>query len=259
MLGTMPGPFRQTARHDQHGSTVTSRVRPRPDLLPWELAAGVCVQVVLLALLWASVGLGLSGWLAGSAYAVVGCAILSHAFRRAGSHALGPANRVTLARATLIGGVTALAVPRLGERAPVVFVVLAAVALILDTVDGRVARRTGTSSELGARFDIEADAFLVLVLSVFVAATLGHWVLAIGCMRYLFVAAAWVAPWLRAPLFPSLARKYVGVLQGIALLVVSAGVLPRGAAFALVALALVLLVWSFGRDTVWLWQRRQPA
>ena len=46
---------------------------------------------------------------------------------------------------------------------------LAVVALALDAVDGRVARRTGTVSPFGARLDGEADAFLMLVLSVHVA------------------------------------------------------------------------------------------
>ncbi|GAA4940924.1 hypothetical protein GCM10023238_03240 [Streptomyces heliomycini] len=46
---------------------------------------------------------------------------------------------------------------------------LTAVALILDGVDGKVARRTGTSTPLGARFDMEVDAFLILVLSVYVS------------------------------------------------------------------------------------------
>ena len=50
-------------------------------------------------------------------------------------------------------------------------VVLAAVALVLDGVDGQVARRTGTVSALGARFDMEVDAFLMLVLSVYVASS----------------------------------------------------------------------------------------
>ena len=43
---------------------------------------------------------------------------------------------------------------------------LSSVALALDGVDGQVARRTRTVSALGARFDMEVDAFLVLVLSV---------------------------------------------------------------------------------------------
>ena len=64
-------------------------------------------------------------------------------------------------------------------------VLLASVALALDAVDGRVARRTGTVSALGGRFDMEVDAFLILVLSVQVARDHGLWVLVIGAARYL--------------------------------------------------------------------------
>ena len=47
---------------------------------------------------------------------------------------------------------------------------LVVVALALDWVDGQVARRTGTCSAFGARFDMETDAFLILVLSAYAAA-----------------------------------------------------------------------------------------
>ena len=118
--------------------------------------------------------------------------------RRAGATALGPADVVTLARASLVGGVTALVVDRLGSGAiPVAtLVLLSSVALALDGVDGWVARRTRTVSALGARFDMEVDAFLVLVLSVHVAATVAPWALVIGAMRYAFVVASWLLPWL---------------------------------------------------------------
>ncbi len=101
-------------------------------------------------------------------------------------------------------------------------VTLASVALVLDAVDGQVARRTGTVTALGARFDMEVDAFLILVLSVFVATTAGAWVLAIGAMRYGFVVAGWLLPWLRSPLPVSTARKAVAAAQGIALVVAGA-------------------------------------
>ena len=66
---------------------------------------------------------------------------------------------------------TALVVDRVGSGAiPVAtLVLLSSVALALDGVDGWVARRTRTVSALGARFDMEVDAFLVLMLSVHVA------------------------------------------------------------------------------------------
>ena len=106
---------------------------------------------------------------------------------------------MTLARAALVGGITALIVDSFDRPVPVTLLVsLAAVALVLDAVDGRVARGTGTVSTLGARFDMEVDAFLILVLSVYVAPTVGGWVLIIGLARYLFVAASWLLPWLRA-------------------------------------------------------------
>ena len=52
----------------------------------------------------------------------------------------------------------------------------------------------GTTSPLGARFDMEVDAFLILVLSVYVGRTIGAWVLAIGVARYAFVAARVAGP-----------------------------------------------------------------
>ncbi|HEY2061553.1 MAG TPA: CDP-alcohol phosphatidyltransferase family protein [Amycolatopsis sp.] len=218
-----------------------------------EQAAGASAQLVLLAVLGLTTGLGTAGWAAGLAYTAGLWALLAGAARRAGARSLGPADHVTLARAVLIGGVTALVVDHLNGGAPMAVVVpLASVALALDAVDGQVARRTGTSSALGARFDMEADAFLILVLSALVAGSLGPWVLAIGLMRYAFVAAARVLPWLRAELPPSRARKVVALLQGVLLVAAGSGLLPAAFALAVTVSALVLLVWSFGRDVLWL-------
>ncbi|WP_078629512.1 CDP-alcohol phosphatidyltransferase family protein [Streptomyces sp. 142MFCol3.1] len=221
-----------------------------------ETIVGAGVQLVLLALLGTAIGMGPAGWLTGLAFAIATWAVLTRALRRSQPRSFGPANRVTLGRAILVGGVTALVADSFQSSPPVSLLVgLTAVALILDGVDGKVARRTGTSSALGARFDMEVDAFLILVLSVYVAMSLGPWVLLIGTMRYAFVAAARVLPWLNAALPPSMARKTVAAMQGIVLLVAGAGILPRAAAAAAVLLALALLVWSFGRDVMWLWRR----
>ena len=74
----------------------------------------------------------------------------------------GPASWVTLARATLAVGVAALVADSFTHDTPVALIVtLAAVALGLDAADGWVARRTGTATALGARFDGEVDAFLI--------------------------------------------------------------------------------------------------
>jgi phosphatidylglycerophosphate synthase len=218
---------------------------------------GLIAQVVLLAVLAGTVGLGAAGWLTGTAYGVFVCVALTLGLHRSGAATLGPADRVTLARATLVGGVAALTVDSFGRPVPVVVLVtLTAVALALDGVDGQVARRTGTCSPLGARFDMEVDAFLLLVLSLYAARPVGVWVLAIGAMRYAFVLGIWSLPWMRGTLPPRFWRKVVAATQGVALVAATAGVLPRPLTVAGLAVALTLLVESFGRDVVWLWQHR---
>ncbi|MGW5282067.1 CDP-alcohol phosphatidyltransferase family protein [Streptomyces collinus] len=222
--------------------------------LQQETAVGAGVQILLLALLGSAIGMGPAGWLTGLVFAFATWAVLSRALHRSRLSSFGPANRVTLGRATLVGGVTALVADSFESSPPVTLLVgLTAVALLLDGVDGKVARRTGTSSALGARFDMEVDAFLILVLSVYVSTQLGPWVLLIGGMRYVFVAAARVAPWLNAPLPPSFARKTVAALQGVCLLLAGADLLPHTANLGIVLLSLGSLVWSFGRDVVWLY------
>ena len=129
-------------------------------------------------------------------------------------------------------------------------VTLTVVALALDAVDGWVARRNGTASALGAHFDGEVDAFLILVLSVYVARSAGAWVLAIGAARYAFLAAGWLLPWMREPLPPRYWRKVVAATQGIVLTIAAADVLPPALTQAALVAALALLAESFGRDVV---------
>jgi phosphatidylglycerophosphate synthase len=225
--------------------------------------AGLAAQLGLLAVLWeAGVCVGLTGWLAGTAYAVLTWFVLRSALRRSRVRTFGPANAVTLLRATLVGCVTAIAADALGDHEPQrTMVVIAAVALALDAVDGWIARTTGTVSQLGARFDMEVDAFLLLVLSVFVARSFGVWVLGIGLMRYAFGAAGHFVPWLRAPLPFNRIRRVIAGSQGIALVIAAADVAPPAAGLAVSAAALAALTYSFGRDTWWLWRTRrdEPA
>jgi phosphatidylglycerophosphate synthase len=218
-------------------------------------AVGLAVQFALLAGLAGTVGLSLAGIVAGVTYGVVLCGLLGLGLRKAGMSALGPANVVTLSRALMIGGVTAMVVSSVQRPVhQVTLVTLIGVALALDGVDGQVARRTGSTSRLGARFDMEVDSFLVLVLSIFVAGTFGWWTVAIGASRYLFVAASWVAPWLTAALPPRFSRKVVAATQGIVLVVATAHLLPQWLVLAAIVAALASLIWSFTWDVAWLWR-----
>ena len=213
---------------------------------------GLIVQLALLAALAATVGLGAAGWVVGVTYGVITATLLTDGLIDQGADRLGPADRVTLTRAVLVGGVAALVADSFtGSISVTALVGLAAAALALDAVDGWVARRTGTVSTLGARFDMEVDAFLILVLSLYVAMSFDlWWVLAIGAARYLFVAAGRLLPWMRGSLPPRYWCKVVAAVQGVVLAATAADVLPRLVTEVALAGALVLLAESFGRD-VW--------
>jgi phosphatidylglycerophosphate synthase len=229
---------------------------------PWArtLTIAALAQGAALVVLSMTGGLGPAGWLAAIAYTAAICLGLAGGLRRAGRNRFGPADKVTLARSTLVGCVAALVADTADQAAPVVPVIaMTLVALLLDGVDGQVARRTGTASELGARFDMEVDAFLILVLSGYVAVQIGPWVLAIGLMRYAFIAAGQALAWLRVSVPSSMAGKVVAVVQGVVLLVATAGVLPLPVTSAAVAVALAALVWSFGRSVLWLYRQRVSA
>ncbi|MBB4905510.1 CDP-alcohol phosphatidyltransferase family protein [Actinophytocola algeriensis] len=238
------------------GPAPRSSRRPLPPFVPLTIAM-VALVALLAALTWVA-GLKPPGWLAAVAFAVAGWAVLAEALPRFGVRRFGPADIVTLTRSVLVGGVVALIADTSHPRGSVwPLVVIASVALAMDAVDGKVARRTGTASEFGARFDMEVDAFLILVLSAFAATQLGWWVLAIGAMRYLFVAAARLWPWLRAPLPVRMSSKAVAAAQGIVLTV--ALVLPHTVAVVLTAVALAALTWSFAHDIRWLHRHRDTA
>jgi phosphatidylglycerophosphate synthase len=220
------------------------------------LAVLPCAAAVLVALS-VTIGLGTSALVAATAVTLVMWALVEVAMTRHGLPRLGLANAVTLLRATLVVGVAALVVQSWHDDVPRgVVVALAAVALTLDFVDGRLARARGTVTAFGAAFDMETDAFLILVLSVYVVPLAGAWVLLIGLARYLLLVGGALAPWLTGSVPPRAWAKVVAAVQGVVLAVVAAGVLPAAWARLVLALALVLLAESFGRQTVTLWRHR---
>ena len=222
------------------------------------LAGALAALATLLVVLAASVGLTLPGWLVGLLCGVVLAACVRLGLGRSGSTTLGPADLVTLARATLACGVAALVADSfLTQPAVAAVVVLSTLALVLDVVDGWVARRTRTSTAFGARFDGEVDAFLILVLSVYVSRSAGAWVLALGLARYVFAVAGWTWAWMRRPLPDRYWRKVTAAFQGVVLTVAAADVVAPWAMTAVLLFAVLLLAESFGRDVLWLWTRRR--
>jgi len=228
------------------------------------------VQKVHLAPLWsvfagavglAAIGLfsvlSFPGWCAGLLYLVGSNVLLARGLRGSETLRFGPANAVTAVRSSLVGLITALVATSFTTPISVSLLIgLTVPALALDAVDGWIARRTQTTSELGARFDMEVDAFLLLVLSVYVAQDLGWWVLIIGLLRYVFVAAGWLLPWMTRTLPPRYWRKVVTAAAGIGLTIAASGLLPREGDVIVTLISLGLLAESFARDVTWLFRRR---
>jgi phosphatidylglycerophosphate synthase len=173
----------------------------------------------------------------------------------------GPANYVTALRAVIV----ALVAGVIGEpREPVMAAAAAAAATVataLDGVDGWLARRSGMPSAFGARFDMEVDALLIMALSVlaWTNGKAGGWVIASGLLRYLFVVAGWIWPWMERPLLPSRRRQTVCVIQIIALIAVVTPIVTRPLGAAIAAAALAVLAGSFAADTWWLYGAKQVA
>ena len=157
-------------------------------------------------------------------------------------------------RAALTAVLAAMLVQRAPDAASAV--VIASIAAALDGIDGWIARRTRTASASGARFDMETDALLILVLSALVwrFGKAGAWVLGSGLMRYAFVGAASVWPWLQEPLEPSRRRQAVCVVQVVVLIAALLPSVSASAANAIAAAALAVLAWSFLVDILWLWR-----
>lgn len=245
-------------KRDTHREENTSR-RVVIELLAL-VAAGLFLSGALTSMVfqdsWSShVWIVLAGFLAGLAIPV-GAAI--SVLRRTPVF-LTHADRVTLGRGALAGGCAALAVFICAGLLPSqswLIVLLAAPAALLDAVDGWVARRTGNANAYGARLDMETDAAFLMVLSIPAAFVVGPWVLCIGAMRYLFVAAAWLRPALAGKLEFSQFRRIVAAIQSAVLVVVVAPVIPVVLATVLAGVALMLLAVSFGKDIYTLERQR---
>ena len=119
----------------------------------------------LLGVVSATTGLAVAGWITGLITGTAAAALLVTARLRSDQPTVHPADWVTLTRAILAAAVAALVADSFSRPTPIkALVTMSIIALVLDAVDGQVARRTSTATPLGARLDGEVDAFLILLL-----------------------------------------------------------------------------------------------
>jgi len=234
-----------------------------PQTRPLRFVAGMQLLTVAAGLMAAAMALRVLaaiGWrgllTAFSCYGLVAAFVVLDLDRHAPHQRFGAANSVTLARAALtallwgVVGETMLGARDLDESLHWLLVVAATGALLLDGVDGWIARRNGMTSRFGADFDLEVDCLFMLALALLVYGTgrVGVWVLSSGLMRYLFVVAGWFQPTLAAPLKPLRRRKIICAVQGAVLIAALAPILPAEVVPPLCLAGLALLTYSFGAD-----------
>ena len=229
----------------------------------WRFVLASAILTLPVLMLGYGLTTTLAGSLTGFAAFLVMAAITGRSLSRNYPHdRLGIANVVTLSRTGSIAALFApLTAPGLlaGDDALAWTVLAIAVfSLSLDGVDGFFARRQNLTSGFGARFDMEVDSIFALLLAVLAwqSGKAGLWVLVLGGMRYLFLAAALIWPWLMAPLPDRFSRKAICVIQIAVLIALLAPIISGPLSWALAAVATLLLVWSFGRDIVWLARHR---
>jgi len=240
--------------------TSTSRLGPCSSALT-NCLFGLLFLFTLACVLQQLLGVSLLFLAATLAAYLLGAAILLACILRWPTlQCFGTANQVTLTRAALVALLFGLSV-EVGTAANAWLAVGAAMlAIALDGVDGWLARHRGLSSAFGARFDMETDALLILALSLLVWRfdKAGYWVLLAGLLRYLFSAAGRWLTWLRRPLPPSRRRKTVCVMQTLILIICLLPLVSKPWSWILAACGILLLVWSFAVDVIWLARRAMP-
>jgi phosphatidylglycerophosphate synthase len=254
MTLTSPGLLQGPAR--QHPDPAHRLPGLRLELALHLLAALPLVALVGGGLAWL---LSLPGWYAASAalWFLPVAALSWLDLPRHTIHARwGAANRITLLRGgliALVGGALPLA-DRLGDAQAWAVAVIAITALALDGVDGWVARRRGLASPYGARFDMELDALLILLLCLLlhISGEAGLWVLGLGLLRPLFILAGRLWPVLAAPLPPSQRRRLICVVQVATLAAAATPWIESPLTSVATGAAFALLLFSFAVDTVWL-------
>lgn len=170
---------------------------------------------------------------------------------------LGLCNIATLGRLVIVGVLFAVVIS--GTAPNWATFSIAVLALALDGVDGWLARRQGLVSAFGAQFDVEVDAVFALILAIYAATNgaAGYWVILLGLPHYLFWIARLRLPWLNGPLPPGFARKAVCVFQIGTLIALQVPVLADGRLAPVIGAVVLALLWSFGRDILWLWRAKQ--
>lgn len=190
----------------------------------------------------------------------------AHARAGAGSAPLGVATHVTALRGLLVSLVAGFVCVPPSGAASFIPAILYGAAALLDNVDGRVARRRGEASPLGAHFDEAMDALGLLVAPAVAVAwgRLPPWYLVLGAAYYVFRAGLALRARVGLPLhLDRVARRpLTRTFAGLQMVLVAAALTPVLRPEITWAAATMLMLPSlvfFVRDWLLVTGRRAPA
>lgn len=133
---------------------------------------------------------------------------------------------------------------------------LAGIVLIMDGLDGYLARKFKTSSTFGAYLDMETDAFYVLSLTsiIYLQEKSDVWILLIGNLRYLY----FILLLLVKPKQQKEERNYFAQVIAVVLMIglITAFVMPPKFHQPLLIISSILVAGSFGKSFLLVLQRK---
>ena len=137
-----------------------------------------------------------------------------------------------------------------------ILILLALISLLLDGLDGFIARKYTQVTKFGELIDQEADNFLILIMSIslYLNKDVGFYIFLIPTYRYIFIFLMAKYDWLKRTLPESHVRKLACVLATIFLIIAQESHLTINSTF-LVNLALFIITFSFSRDIIWLYRK----
>ncbi|MHC1785361.1 MAG: CDP-alcohol phosphatidyltransferase family protein [Anaerolineaceae bacterium] len=142
---------------------------------------------------------------------------------------MGLPNHLTIFRGFLIAIIAGLVVVP-SKSLPIAWLPgsLFLCAILIDGLDGIVARKTGKATSLGEFLDIEMDSITVLIgsIAVFIYGKAGFLILVVGAARYLFVGGLWLLKKLDKPVNSLRQKPIRRALAGLMMGFLAASILP---------------------------------
>ncbi len=186
----------------------------------------------------------------------LGCFSIFYFFLKRHDFYLNIPNQITLSR-FVINIFILVMVLNIGMYNYTALFLLSFISIILDGLDGYISRYLNQTSKFGEMFDQEVDNFLILILSL--SLILNHdyayYIIIVPFYRYIFQILIKIGMISNDDLPHSYLRKLICVLMTVILVLCNCFNTVESLNILLYVIIL-LLTYSFIKDTVWLYRRK---